>query len=387
MHAAHRRRARLLEVPLRAVLADVLAELALAQELDELRAQEDADQQRGGAADENPAHSALPRARRRPARACTAAARRRLRPQRDRDALEADPARALDAARCRPSRSSAGEQLGRRPRRRPAREPRRRTPRAISAASGPTVTSSSTPRSRACSPISRCRRRLVGPELEHVAEHRDPARRGGLGEVVERGAHRHRVGVVAVVDQRPRRRAACTRCAAHRREATSSAPAGVTPERARRRHARRSRLQQVVRLRRRTAAGAISLAADARSATSPSRLARGAATRRRPSPKRDRAQVLAQVRRRAAARRPGRPTLAPGASPAISSALAAAIASSEPSSSRWAGPTLTITPTSGSAIAVSSAICPGPRIAISSTSASRVRPARRGSPAAGRSRC
>ena len=34
------------------------------------------------------------------------------------------------------------------------------------------------------------------------------------------------------------------------------------------------------------------------------------------------------------------------------------------------GPTLTITPTSGSAIAVSSAICPAPRIAISSTSAS-----------------
>ncbi len=52
----------------------------------------------------------------------------------------------------------------------------------------------------------------------------------------------------------------------------------------------------------------------------------------------------------------GTTRLAPRASPSISSALAAAIASTEPSSSRCAGPTLTITPTSGSAIAVSSAI-------------------------------
>ncbi len=61
---------------------------------------------------------------------------------------------------------------------------------------------------------------------------------------------------------------------------------------------------------------------------------------------------------------------APGSRPARSSAFAAAIASSEPSSSRCAGPTLTITPTSGSAIAVSWAIWPGPRIAISRTIAS-----------------
>ena len=41
---------------------------------------------------------------------------------------------------------------------------------------------------------------LVGPELEHVAEHGDAAAGRGRGEVVEGGAHRHRVGVVAVVD-------------------------------------------------------------------------------------------------------------------------------------------------------------------------------------------
>src|SRR3954449_11614026 len=60
----------------------------------------------------------------------------------------------------------------------------------------------------------------------------------------------------------------------------------------------------------------------------------------------------------------------PGSSAAISSAFVAAIASMLPSSSRWTGPMLTITPTSGSAIAASSAIWPAPRIAISSTSTS-----------------
>ena len=47
-------------------------------------------------------------------------------------------------------------------------------------------------------------RRPVGPELEHVAKHRDPTalradRR--LAEQTERGPHRCRVGVVALVDQ------------------------------------------------------------------------------------------------------------------------------------------------------------------------------------------
>ena len=52
----------------------------------------------------------------------------------------------------------------------------------------------------------RGRHASVGPELEHVAEHGDAPRgagaRGGRGEVAEGGAHRHRVGVVAAIDDR-----------------------------------------------------------------------------------------------------------------------------------------------------------------------------------------
>ena len=51
---------------------------------------------------------------------------------------------------------------------------------------------------------------------------------------------------------------------------------------------------------------------------------------------------------------------APGRRSRISSALAAATRSTVPSSSRCTGPTFTITPTSGAAIAASSAICPSP---------------------------
>src|SRR6202042_867945 len=52
----HRRRARLDQVSLRPVVAHMLAELPLAQELDELRREEDANEQGGGAADENASH-------------------------------------------------------------------------------------------------------------------------------------------------------------------------------------------------------------------------------------------------------------------------------------------------------------------------------------------
>src|SRR3954452_18298543 len=63
----------------------------------------------------------------------------------------------------------------------------------------------------------------------------------------------------------------------------------------------------------------------------------------------------------------GRTAVPPGFSAAISSAFAAAMFSMLPSSSRWTGPMLTMTPTSGSAISASSAIWPLPRIAISRT--------------------
>ena len=57
--------------------------------------------------------------------------------------------------------------------------------------------------------------------------------RGGRGEVVEGGAHRHRVGVVAVVDQRSPRRAARTRCPRPGESASSTRPAGRDPDRPR----------------------------------------------------------------------------------------------------------------------------------------------------------
>ena len=54
--AAHRRRAGLRVVALRPLLADVLAELALAHEVDEARREEDAQQQRRRPADQDLAH-------------------------------------------------------------------------------------------------------------------------------------------------------------------------------------------------------------------------------------------------------------------------------------------------------------------------------------------
>src|ERR1019366_6571264 len=98
-HPAHRRRTGLLMVALRSVLADLLPELTLAQELDELGAEKDADQQRGGAPEENLAHSAplRPGARRQCARLAERAGRGRPigGAQARAHPLEADAARGL----------------------------------------------------------------------------------------------------------------------------------------------------------------------------------------------------------------------------------------------------------------------------------------------------
>ena len=56
------------------------------------------------------------------------------------------------------------------------------------------------PRRSACAPISRWKALRVGAQLGHGAQHGDPALGRRRGEVVEGGPHRHRVGVVAVVD-------------------------------------------------------------------------------------------------------------------------------------------------------------------------------------------
>ena len=113
--------------------------------------------------------------------------------------------------------------------------------------------------------------RRLGPELEHVPQHRHPPRGRGGGEVVDRRAHGHRVGVVAVLDHapprdrapraaracsrseppgvpkgsararspRPRRRAGCVGCAPGRR--TAAAAARARGRRSPRRHPRSAR--------------------------------------------------------------------------------------------------------------------------------------------------
>ena len=131
--------------------------------------QEDADEQRGGARDQDLAHAtAVPR--RRSASATTS------RPT-PRDALTSTVSPGCEQARHeRRGRRGVGD----------ARASRRRTPRAMCAARGPTVTSRSTPRSRGVRADLRVEAALVGPELEHVAEHRDAApaprsRRGRRG--------------------------------------------------------------------------------------------------------------------------------------------------------------------------------------------------------------
>ena len=171
-------------VALRPLLADVLAELALAQERDELRRQEDADQQRGGARDQDLTHGPAP-PRRSPGRS-------RARPSR---------------ARRRPGATSRRDERGRLGRVGGDVRPRRRTPRAsppTAARRRPARQRRTTPRS---APISRCASSSPGPSssMSPSTATRRPV--GRLrGEIVERGAHGERVGVVAVVDDDDARR-------------------------------------------------------------------------------------------------------------------------------------------------------------------------------------
>ena len=168
-------------VALGALLADELAELAVAQERDELRRQEDADEQRRRARDEDLAHQA-PAAARMPAETAS-------RPT-PRDALT--------------STVSPGRTSSRRERRRgrgvgdgvhlaavARAHVRRERP------DGDQDLDAAVARVRADLGVEA---QLVGAELEHVAEHGDAAPGRGRAEIVEGGAHRHRVGVVAVVD-------------------------------------------------------------------------------------------------------------------------------------------------------------------------------------------
>ena len=334
---AHRRRARLGQVPLRPVVAHVLAELAPAQEVDELRREEDADQQGGGAADQDLCHQ-----------------RRR---ERVGDPLERHPARALDqhgvaglAAASRSSAAAAAASPAWRCSPPPKRLPRPRGARADG------DEQRDARRLRLLPQLAVVALLVARPELEHVAEHGDAPAGGGRGKLVERGAHRHRVRVVAVVDDdHAARQSIAARRAAPR-----------TRHRARRRRAPRPSARAAASAAHRSLSRCAarkpgsSMHAPLAEGDEHARRLRAASTRRRPRARSARPRGRRAGTARAAARRPAPRPSRPRASPSISSALAAAIASSEPSSSRCAGPTLTITPTSGSQIAVSSAICPRP---------------------------
>ena len=145
--------------------------------------------------------------------------------QRLRDRLQADPARRLHqhhVARTHEPRRPATPPR----RRRSPRAPRRRTP----PASPPTAARrrpARRPRTAAAyAPISRCASSSPAPELEHVSEHGDtPPPVGRLrGEIVERGAHGQRVGVVAVIDDEDPR---------GQRDVLARASPRTTPRRAR----------------------------------------------------------------------------------------------------------------------------------------------------------
>ena len=185
------------------------------------------------------------------------------------------------------------------------------------------------------------------------------------GEVVEGGAHRHRVGVVAVVhDRQPRPGAPPPGHAARR----SARPPG--PPRPRPSALAAATAASVFRRLWGSVVGQVQLhPLAARLDLGPARAVREQ-LHLSPGAERPGVEVVAQVRppaaaharaarrrRRAGGRGSARPWPRPRARPCASSA-------------RCTGPTFTITPTSGSAMAASSAISPSPRMAISSTTTS-----------------
>ena len=154
---AHRRRARLLVVVLGPVLADVLAELLLAQDLDELRAEEDRDQHRRHAGDQDLA--AVDRRSSRPSTSASA-------PAGETHASLADPGRAsASATRSRPTE----------------REPLTRT-----TSPAPSSGATSSAAASASRPVVG---RVVAGELADADQRVDPALAGVLADLrVEAGA-------------------------------------------------------------------------------------------------------------------------------------------------------------------------------------------------------
>ena len=346
--------------------ADVLAELPVAQERDELRREEDADEQRGGARDQDlcprlalPGHRLRPPAPRRTASRPT---------PREPLTSTVSPARAssgsIDAASAASATAWPSPSIG----------------VEHAAASGPTVSRRST------SALARVRadlgveRPLLRPQFEHVAEHGDAAPGSGHGQLVESGPHRHRIGVVAVVDDGDAVREVDPFAAQRPRSGTSTRPVRPHAHGQRRGHGRQ-RVEPVVGL------GVGQLELDplpAASIATRSPSASASARRRLPRtlrPRGRRADAAPAAARRPGRRRPARAACRGSAPPWPRRPPPAC-----PAARGGPGPMLTMTPTSGSAISVELGDLPG--AAHRHLEHERLGPAgRSGRRAAARSRC
>ena len=342
----------------RALLADLLAELPRPQELDEPRPEEDRDQHRRHPGDQDLA--AIDRPTRRPrwrARRAQGVIARRL-PRRAISSsvtqLEADGARALDQQRV----ARLEHRLGERHRRLGIGRP---------GVGGVVAGELADPDQRADAELARMRPDLAviagraRAQLRHLAEHGDVAAgRRERGQVIERRAHRDRVGVVAVVHDDDSV-GQLDQLAAQAREGYLRRPPRHLVQRDLERLADRDRRQgvgQVVRLAEREREA---LLAGGR----PDRWPRWSARRRssrsaKTSPPAPKVIVTSRSCRcgSSASASAGTTARSRSPSPARISAFASAIASRVPSSSRWTGPMLVIAATSGSAISQSSAIWP-----------------------------
>ena len=234
------------------------------------------------------------------------------------DAFESHRARGLD------EHDVAGPERAREPARRPPR-PRPRPDRARRRRSRGRARR---PRPATSTPSSAQLRRPRGgsrgassPELGHLAEHRDAARlAGALARGAERRAHRERVRVVGVVDQRARRRGAALLAAPARELDRGRALAGPV-ERQAERVVRRERGERV-----RGWCRAVQVEADLAAAEVDvrARSARSSADDVEPAATRTIVAGRRAGTARAAARRPARPPSPPGGSASSSSALARA---------------------------------------------------------------
>ncbi len=250
--------------------------------------------------------------------------------------------------------------------------PASRAPSAIPPASSPTTTSRSATRPRGPADLEVAGLALLA-QLEHLAEDGDPPA-AQAGQDVERGEHRRRRRVVAVVDDRhvaETDELAAVRCARIRQPARRRSHRGRS-----RRPPRRPRPPARCGRRAGRAPGSRPSGgrpgSAARSASRPDRATRpprpGRRRRRRTRRSTTRAAVRSAIRRTrsSSALRTAVPS---GGSASTSRPFSVSIASIEPIRARWTGWTAVTTPIRGRPIRTRSAISPSTYIPISRTSA------------------